>query len=330
MKRAVFMLALLLGVAFPSRALPQVEANPNNEYPVTPEAGEWFFCATSYVGPQAQQLAHEMVLEIRSRFKMPAYVLNRGEEERRKRQQELEQLKKEYPYAEIPRRVGPRIHDQCAVLVGGFKDQETASHALKEFKKLPRPSNDRLCPVLTQQVPAQKAGQAGSELQYVYVNPFPNAFVVRNPTIPREPKNKDKNDPFLKRLNSGEAYSLLKCKKQYTLMIAVFRGLQTFQSASDPNEGFFEKLFGSGSGDRLAASGQNAHNLAALLRGKPWYFEAYVLHMREMSAVTIGGFDGPDDPQVKVFEQALATRLKYNEGQLQLLPQPLLIEVPRP
>src|SRR5262249_37115649 len=167
-----------------------------------------------YVGPQARQLAHEMILELRSRYKLPAYLLDRGEEERRKQEEDLKRIKQQYDalnslkqqYHEaevaIPRRLAPRVQEQCAVLVGGYKDQDAAARALKDFKKPPPPSNERLCPILTQIGPAEKSGDGQKALlQYAYANPFPNAFVVPNPTLPREPKNEDKNDPFLKKLN---------------------------------------------------------------------------------------------------------------------------------
>jgi hypothetical protein len=342
MKSGSLFMALLVAVGLAITSQAQTDTDPNKEYPVTPEAGHWLICAVPYVGPQAPQLAHEMVMEIRSRFKLPAYVLNRTEEERRKQEEELKYIKQQYdevnrlrqqnhePEVAIPRRLMPRIQEQCAVLVGGYKDQETAALALKEFKKLPPPSNERLCPLLTQvSLPEKSQEKPNPELHYAYANPFLNAFVVRNPTLPREPKNTDKNDPFLKKLNAREPYSLLKCKKPYTLVIAVFGGFHTFQPARPSDEGFFEKLWGGNTGQMLDASGQNAHNLAEVLRSPRLNFEAYVLHTREGSMVTVGSFDREDDPQIKGLQQALATRLKYEQS-VRFLPQPMLVLVPHP
>ena len=336
MKRMLLPLTLLATAVLTANALAQVDADPSKDYQICPEAGSWLICATSYVGPQAAQLAHEMVLEMRSRFKMPAYVLNRGEEERRKQEAELAGLKQQYealnamkrqnnePEVPLPRRYAPRIQDQCAVLVGGYKDQDAAYHALKDFKKLPSPSSERLCPVILQ-VPVNGGGNA----QGAFANPFVQAFVVPNPTVAHARQGNEQEDKFLRRLNSGEKYSLLKCKKPYTLMVAAFQGLHTIQatSASSANEGFFDKIFGSSQGEMLAASGQNAQNLTEALRKLS--FEAYVLHMREGSVVTIGGFDREDDPQIKTIEQSLATRIQYGQG-IQLLPQALVMRVPHP
>jgi len=330
-KSLLLPLTVLAGAVFSATGLAQVDADPNKDYQICPEAGPWLICATSYVGPKSPQLAHEMILEIRTRFKMPAYVLSRGQEERRKQDEEFNRLKELYPEAIIPRRRGIRIQDECAVLVGGYRDQEAAYQALKDFKKLPSPSSERLCPIITQVgVPETPDADQKSEVHYAYANPFVTAFVVHNPTIPIERKKDAQNDKFLKKLNSGESYSLLKCPKQYTLMVAAFQGLHSIQGKSPTaaNQSLFEKIFGNSTGEMLDASAQNAHNLADALH-KAGGFEAYVLHMREGSVVTVGGFDREDDPQIKTIEQCLATRFKYERG-VQLLPQPVVMQIPRP
>src|SRR5262249_49903118 len=85
---------LLVGA---STAWAHVEADPNKEYVVTAEIGPWMICAASYTGPQAAQLAHEMVLEIRSRFNVPAYLFNRGDKERQEQREYLERIRQADP-----------------------------------------------------------------------------------------------------------------------------------------------------------------------------------------------------------------------------------------
>jgi hypothetical protein len=340
MGRVFFGIALTVFVGLPTVAQAQADADPNRDYAITPEAGPWLIKAAVYVGPRAPSLAHEMALEIRSRFKMPAYVLNRGDEERRKQEAERKQITDQYdalnkmlrenhqPEERIPPRLLPRIQEQCAVLVGGYRDMEAANRALKEFKKLPPPSKSELCPIHTQES-TETSNDGKPKFGYAaYGNPFVDAFVVPNPTIPRERKSDDRtNDPFLKKLNAHEQYSLLRCKKPYTLLVAAFQGLNSFEYAKADDKGFFEKLWAGNTGERLDASGQNAHNLADVLRKLD--FEAYVLHMREGSAVTIGAFDREDDPKIKSIEGLLLSRFKYGQG-VQLLPQPLVMRVPHP
>src|SRR5437870_5831742 len=181
MRKLSYALAWLAMGSVAGIAYARVEADPNKEYAVTPEAGAWMIRVTTYVGPEAHTLAHQMVLEIRSRFDLPAFVVNRGDEERRKQQQEMEQFRKQFPDYQGPVR-RTRIQEQCAVVIGGYKDMETANRALKEVKKLPRPSDEKLMPVLAQ------AKQVGDEqkalLEGGFINPFPNSFVVRNPASP--------------------------------------------------------------------------------------------------------------------------------------------------
>src|SRR5262245_24484045 len=132
-------LVVICLVAGTSRA--GVEADPNKEYPICPEAGPYMICVTSYVGDKAPELAHEMVLEIRSRFNLNAYVLNKGADEKRKQREEAARKRAEFfsafPDANVPVRMRvTRIEEQCAVLVGGFKDMGTAERALKDVRKL--------------------------------------------------------------------------------------------------------------------------------------------------------------------------------------------------
>lgn len=321
--------SLLVVLAVASVAKARVEADPNKDYLVTPEAGPWMICATTYVGPEAARLAHQMVLEIRSRFDLPAFVVNRGDEERRKQQQELEQLRKQFPDYTGPIR-HTRIQEQCAVLVGGYKDMDTAARALKEIKKLPPPSDEKLMAVLTQVRPAPKAGEEDRGLlEGAFVNPFRNSFVVRNPTVPAERKTDNKNDPFLKKLNAHESFSLLRCKKSWTMIVATYQGMHTIQPAEAPSKvlGIFDSLWGSNTGELLEASGQNAHNLAEAMRKLG--FEAYVLHTRWGSLVTVGGYDRPDDPRMQEIQRALASNVRLGQ-QVQMLSQPVPMEVPRP
>src|SRR5712691_8146310 len=67
-------------------------AEAASQYPVTPEAGPWLICAASYMGADAPDLARQLVLEIRQRHRLPAYVFDRTAEERRKQREEHERM----------------------------------------------------------------------------------------------------------------------------------------------------------------------------------------------------------------------------------------------
>src|SRR3989442_14189329 len=99
MIRRTFLCALagLVAVVGVRHSYAGVETDPDKEYVITSEAGAWMICAASYSGSQAGQLAHELVLEIRSRFNLPAYVFNRGEKLRQEQQEYLERIRQNDP-----------------------------------------------------------------------------------------------------------------------------------------------------------------------------------------------------------------------------------------
>src|SRR5262249_32940830 len=125
MRRLLFCMAVWLLVT-PGRLGAQGNIDPSNDA-IAPDAGPWMILAASYVGPEAPRLAHEMAAEIRTRFKMPAYVFNRGDEERRKQEFETQRIREQYDALNklrrenneaevpIPRRLMPHIQEQCAV-----------------------------------------------------------------------------------------------------------------------------------------------------------------------------------------------------------------------
>lgn len=300
-----------------------VDADPNKEYLVTPDAGPWMICAASYTGPEAAGKARDLVLDLRRHHNLPAYVFNRGDKERREQQAERDRLKQLCPEGRF-RTI--RIEEQFAVLVGGFKDMDSARRALDEVKKV-KLTNKRLMYVMfANTAAAEQAKDKNTPVSGAgYANPLWDAFVVRNPTVPQERKVEHKQDPFLKKLNADEEYSLLKCKAPWTLAVAAYQGTSITQTQATTSS-FLEKLFGSG-GDRLDAGALNAHNLAQAMRKMG--FEAYVLHTRTGSLVTVGAFSRSDDPRMKEVQQALAARMRYG-NEVQLLPQPTAMEVPRP
>ncbi len=332
-------LAILVATA-PGHA--RVEADPQKEYQITPDVGAWMICAKSYIGEMAPKYAHDLVIELRSRYDLPAYVFNRGADERRKLQDELEKQRHDqeerlklaglHPDMPLPVR-HVRIEEQCAVLIGGYKDMETASKALEKIKKLDPPKS---VPADNLVIASPDAGKRGLEARRAPMNPFVASFVVRNPTVPEEkpaePPGVDSYD-FLKKLNARESLSLLKCGKPWTLAIKEFRGTTIIQTKSTPTN-FVEKLFGRG-GDQLSANAQSAHNMAEALNKIG--FKAYVLHTRTSSVVCVGAYDKPDDHALETTRQTLLKNLQFSspnlggaDGTTGLLPQLLPMPVPQP
>lgn len=314
-----------------------VEADPNQSYAVTPANGPWLICVTSYSGPMAEKFAHDLVLELRGRpsYKIPAFIFNRGKEERDKQQQELEQRRQQQRTfyeqlgvkPDIPVRLrSVRIEDQFAVLVGGYKDIEAARKALDAVKKLPAPETVPLDSVGIVGQPEGEKDPAGVAVQRANMNPFRTSFVVHNPTVPQErPDNSEEFLKSLKWLNSGESYSLLKADKPWSLAVKEFYGQRMLQPKSAPS-GLMGNLFGNKSS--LDAGALQAHEAARVLR--KMQIEAYVLHTPHGSIVAVGNYDSPNDPRLLQNQKLLANFQLVPQNQaLQFFAQPLPMQVPR-
>lgn len=347
MRRTLWALAGLAGLAVAGTVGAHVDVDPNKEYVVTPEQGPWLIRATVYVGPESRQLAHEMVMFIRQTHKLPAFVYSHTDVEKKKQDEETRQqreylarLQQMYPENQLKLPVRHvRIEDQYVVLVGGYKDMDAANKALRDFKKLQEPADKRLLPMLTQ----FDLHNRNDDVKVAYANPFVTAYVVPNPAAPHERKVEEtKNYRFLKKLNSGEHYSLLRCRKPYTLMVAAFQGLGTFEAVDkEPSGGFWDSvstMWKNHSGDMLEASAQNAHNLGKILselksnRGPgPLFEDVYVLHMPKGSIVTVGGFDSADDPNLQAVRQRVQSVQQISPaGYGFMLREPVVILVPKP
>jgi hypothetical protein len=345
--RRYFGAIILLAVTSPAWA-GNVEADPSKEYVIVPEAGDWMVLAGSYRGPDAKNLAHQLVIQLRSRDHLPAYVFNFSEEKKRQQQEYIEALHQRAP--DLPARI-IRIEDEYGVLVGGYKDSEAAHEALLKIKKLDPPElklpggrnpND----VIYQYNPKTHEAEARS------VNPLTKAFVTRNPTVSVAKRDPNAFDPFWNKLNANESYSLLENKHTWTLVVKEFEGVSVIQArttSSSSSSGSFLEMLGMGdkSGETLNAAALNAHNMAEALRNtkllRDMKLDAYVLHTRRSSLVTIGGFDSLDDAQLKL----LQTKIGFPVGQrpedtikggakpadvaqLRLMAQPMPMKIPHP
>jgi hypothetical protein len=339
-------LCLALGAAGVVRAAPQVEADPSRDYPVSPEAGPWVICASYFTGPSAPDLARQMVYLIRSKYNTNAYVFNYADEERKRQQEILDRQRPALPadapldgsdkVVPIPRHhMVVHVEEQCAVLIGGYPDENAAHNALVGVKKWATPDLKAPADVL----PFGSVIDHGKEKP---VNPFATqSMVVRNPTVTHDNTAADpKKDKFLLTLNADEEYSMLNCPGTYTLAVKEYFGAAMVKPQMAESSGFL-KMIGLGSsheGESLAVAAQNAHVLAQILE-KRGGFKPYVLHTRTSSVVSVGAFSGPKDPEIQVTAQQLAkwqdeiarsTADPAKRDPLGLFAAPVLIEVPHP
>ncbi len=305
----------------------------NAAYAVTPEAGAWMVCVASYQGPDAPELAYKLCTYLREK-RYPAYVFNRGNEERKKFQKELDEWQKANPGVPRKWRLAHLQEEQLAVLIGGFRDDKAAGAEVKKIRnwdlpdiklKSGKPAFD------TYDVYEATKGGSGYELKRYPINPFHTAMAVPNPTIPQRRKPVAKVDPFWKKLNANEPRSLFKCPKPWTLAVQEFAGASVIQPMSAPSS-FLEKLGFSDHnlGKRLDNSARMAQEVCDMF--KQLGFKSYVLHTRTSSVVTVGEFDSPNDPALlRTQEQLSKFSFKNgntNETAFKLFAKALPMEVP--
>jgi hypothetical protein len=333
-------LSVSLGASQPVFAEPNVAALTKSpyKYPIHTQAGTFLICLKSYKGPEAQGLAEELAEYVRSSYGLPAYLLEVGSELRKAEEKRIAELKKQYQ--EMVEKMGAdnvaplkikthRIDPEYAVFIGGskggWKDDETALKYLKELRKKPAPPEK----LLDKAVGATNADPKSKSYdpKYMAINPFKSAFVSRNPALPSIKRDDDKPDPFLKDLNAGEKYSLLKTSKAWTLVVKGYTG-STVVKDQDTDTSLLEKLMGGKLGSQMSASAMQAHELAKYLRSMKPSYNAYVLHTRYSSIVCVGEYDSMDDPQLLENARTLANLRIGSVDQLLATPGPM--KIPRP
>jgi len=320
---------------------------PQHEWAVHPSHGEWMVCVKSYTGLKAKQHAAELCDHIRRTHKAAAYLFDRNYEERRRdeqrkadiraaREQELtpflqvqaETKKKaeaegrEFIDAPVTIRMPTvRIEEQWAVLVGGFKDMDTAAAAIAQIRRWPAPTSEYLMDHMVMQKPDEN-GRPGTT-EATYLNPFTNSMSVPNPSIKKVAGTTMPLDPALVRLNEDEPLSVLKNPKGWTLIVKDFSIPLSVQS-KDQDGSIIGRVFGANNdpGSILEATAKQARELAKALRNPdmeraaaaaakrtgltPRPLESFVLHVRTGSRVTVGSFDSPEDPALAEMQRLLA------------------------
>lgn len=308
---------------------PAAQPDINQDILVTDKQGPWMIFVNSYTGKEAAVMARQMVMELRNNYRLPAYVFNRGAEDRRKEDARVKAIieKQRQFLAEkglplnTPLRVKRlQIEEQCAVLVGDYSSDDAARRSLNDMRRLKPPDPNRVkLDKLYSMVIDEKTGKENRKEEFV--NPFNRAFVIHNPLLKTE-RSRDADESELaatKLLTRGEAFSLFNCPKPYTLVIKQFSTPNVTQPRSGSGS-FLAALGLNKTGDSVDTAAHNAHNLAELMR-KSFQLEAYVLHTRHSSIVTVGGFDGLADPRMRSTQEMLVNRLK--------VPSALPMAVPR-
>jgi hypothetical protein len=315
---------------------------PNHPLVIKPEHGPYFILVKSYVRPakesdeakadkglSARELAEGLAHEIRETYRVQAFLYEYISEERKaeerakiaarqrfaeyraqldtmRQKAELQGMEFLAPDNKL-RVMSHRHNDQIGVLVGGFQSEADALKALALVKKWPIPKNDVLC---DKGAIARPDASGKSELVTAAINPYASAFVVTNPSIAKAEKPtapKPGTDPFLVKLNDGRPYNLFKATKGWTLAVKSFTAPVEFVGADTGSK----KVGFSKPSDVLAAGAEQAESLAKVIRsmkgpsGQSMNLEAFVLHTRTASIVTVGQYDSADDPALQATKRLL-------------------------
>ncbi len=261
------------------------------DFALTQDRGPWLVMAASFDGAGAEKQASELAAELRSRYRMAAYVheidFKFGDSNPGKGLDNYgAPIRRHYRRGDEAREV--------AVLVGDFQsiDDSDAQQMLARVKTLD-PNALKVDPSQTAQAMAQVRNFEDALMEKLGKprkrGPMAQAFFTRNPLLPREYFVPKGVDAFVAKMNEGVEHSLLDCPGRKTIKVATFRGRSILQTSAQDDEA--SKSFWGHKKDESSAlveAAENAHLLTKALRDHGW--EAYEFHDRTESIVTIGSF----------------------------------------
>lgn len=277
----------------------RVEADENARYEVTESSGPWMIMATTFRGKESEAQARELVMELRKRYKLPAYAhKKRFDYSKGAQGRGLDR----YGNTKKMRYVENAEVDEVAVLVGDYQsvDDSEAQAVLAKIKVAQPESlqtekgkgNSQSFAALRKAM--QQTLPDGHERKKN--GPMRHAFVTTNPLLPAEYFSTKGIDKFVLDMNKGVKHSLLACKGRYSVKVATFTG----KVVIDQKE--IQKLEKANRIDSIDETESKLHEaalkaakLTAALREKG--YEAYEFHDEYSSIVTVGSFDSTGTPR---------------------------------
>jgi hypothetical protein len=325
----------------------RVEADPEKSYVLTERNGPWMIMTCSFSGPNAAQQAHDLVLELRKRYKLPAYAYEKKFDLSKDLPDRIDEMgrPKKMKYAR-----GRTEIDEIAVLVGDYPavDDPEAQETLRKLKYY-QPDCLRLGEgrSTARNLAAWRLFQGsilGSSSETKNRGPMGHAFITTNPLIPSDYFAPKGVDELVLKSNEGVENCLLDCPGKLTVQVATFTG----RVVIDQKEiNLISK--GKDIDSQLVEATLKAHELTKALRIKG--YEAYEFHDRYASIVTVGSFDSPGwpkpdgrinlDPRIQAIIDGFGGKLErtaqYPNGTkvpqqiigITLDPQPRLVHVPK-
>jgi hypothetical protein len=317
----------------PTMALP---TGPLEPFLVQPENGPFMVLAHTFRGPDAARYAQALTIELRNKFKLPAYIFYAKVQPGHSNIRNIPPTAP--PYVRNGEMAAPekfRNYDEAAVLVGDCKTIGESNQLLHTVKKL-RPACLEALPSIYQW--RRNRGLSRALLttnplvpaQYLYGGKG-NRIPVLKPGQAFDPsviaagfEGINRQDPFVRELNAKRPLSIYKCPGPYVLQVAEFTGRTTVNLDSNGatpkvDQGMVRAAVSSAfgtltktddlkearrfefeKGSPLVHAAEDAEKLAkALTKCKTLgksQLRPYVYHDRSSSRVYLGPFRGPDDP----------------------------------
>lgn len=299
--RSLFVRGVALVVAISGASVARaerIEATPGKKYELSKAHGPVMIMVETFRrsanekseenAKTAEEVAHQLVFELRSRNNLPAYVYRVNADDSL--------------IETIDRRGNPdqrkNLHkvESFGVIAGNYSslDEPLAKETLAFVKKLKpqclSPENGIVW--------FAKAGQG----------PFQKAFLTLNPLLSAEEAQtrmagSKKPDTLVLKLNSAVNYSLLENKGKYTLQVAMFTGRKVMEGTLAAQKTNF---FDANRINPLDVAAIDANDLTLALRQHRGR-EAYVWHDHYHSIVTVGAYESKTDPaiarDVELFKQ---------------------------
>jgi hypothetical protein len=356
---------LVLLAQDPGQAPKQSAADPAVRYPLTEREGPWLIHLACFRGDDSLDFAHRLAEEIRQKHRMPSFIFSLNEADARRDREQLRRWQLENigsdkvaeSNEEIKLRT-IRIVKEYSVFIGNYPDMERARLAVERMRELPPPTSIPAFGVHLYKEPEKQAGGSSSNPYGIFGgggtksvegkkmndsqgNPYRQAFVVRNPLLKRDREVvvKQNNpaptfDPSWKELNEKEKYSIFTCPKNWTLVVAQFKPPEQIESTiRNSVVQMSMNPLPANLGAGLERAAETARQFAEILRDGGRGYDAYVFHTRQFSVVSVGAFDGPDDPQLEQAATILRNFALQHRGKTEspfclLMPMPMKMQVP--
>ena len=307
-----------------SSAYARIENDTTKDYKLTERFGPWMIMVATFSdvdemdrkkdGLSAEEAARKLVHELRV-AQIPAYVYS--QEGKKEKIDTYDRL------GNKDKRVYQAQFGMICVLAGNYQkiDEPQAQTALTFIKKFrPKFLND------------PKSGAIVRDAK----GPFANAFLTINPLLKPSDVVRFKVDDVVRSLNSGIDYPLAKVKHKYSLKIATFTGKSAIPIGSSRfsgRESNFDKSILDNGSFSLARAGEDATQLTYALRQNNGItrslgrdrFESYVYHDRFQSYVAVGGFDSPNDPEIKRLADIFMAKYELEDGEYKMKCKSLML-----